>query len=427
MNSTWSQKVVERFDLQLPRDLKNWLDSEEWQKAGGAEFRHPLRPDQLVAPPKDTIWAGFMLPDTLPLIGNEYGDWLCLRVDQFGTIPEVLYWCHGGGDWIPYGNTLAEALIYDVAFHFVHPRRPEFTDPDPPPEVLYQRANWAYPQLSATQRENLPKFWEEEVDPRKLLQQLVTSDVAQVASRRDVILHHLDHILKSQCDAKMAVELGATWEPDFVSWLFDTALLPEIRENQLSKHFEQPIGELTKQEWQDAETNALQVADLREDLGWVFDIAGWAAERDGRIDQAIELYMRGIKASLFADDTVRFRTHWYPDGYGKFSAARLALLKDKVPSEIANDPYLNLFWENDPQTLRGRVCDYWLRAAREAESDHAYAEAYRCYYNAGWDVGLQSVAKYGPILEGLIRSAKRGGWTARAKVAQLHHQCFTAW
>src|SRR5262245_37578083 len=119
----WSDSVAQRFDIQLPLDLRAWLDDGIWKQAGGAEFCRPRTPEQLVSPEPGSIWAGFMLPDTLPFIGNQYGDWLCLRIGFSNRVDEVLYWCHGGGDWIPYGRTLAESLIYDAAFHLNYDRR----------------------------------------------------------------------------------------------------------------------------------------------------------------------------------------------------------------------------------------------------------------------------------------------------------------
>ncbi len=63
-----------------------------------------------------------MLPDTLPLIGNEYGDWLCVRVDEDNRFGELVHWYHGGGDWIPVGKSIAEAVLHDIVDQF-RPRK----------------------------------------------------------------------------------------------------------------------------------------------------------------------------------------------------------------------------------------------------------------------------------------------------------------
>ena len=70
MSGTWSTQLEQRFALQLPADLRAWLDEEQWQLPGGAEFCRPLKPPQLMEPEPGLIWAGFMLPDTLPLIAG---------------------------------------------------------------------------------------------------------------------------------------------------------------------------------------------------------------------------------------------------------------------------------------------------------------------------------------------------------------------
>src|SRR5690606_36855447 len=104
MSTAWSNKLAAHYGLQLPADLRAWLDDEIWRHAGGAEFSQPQSPDQLIEP-DGSIWGGFMLPDTLPIVGNDYGDWLCLRIAPDGQVSEVLHWSHGGGDWIPYGRS----------------------------------------------------------------------------------------------------------------------------------------------------------------------------------------------------------------------------------------------------------------------------------------------------------------------------------
>ena len=49
---------------------------------------------------------------------------------------------------------------------------------------------------------------------------------------------------------------------------------------------------------------------------------------------------------------MKFRTHWFPEGYGKFAAARLAELRADLSGAFRRNAYLNVFWENDEATLR---------------------------------------------------------------------------
>jgi hypothetical protein len=425
MSGTWSAQVERRFALQLPADVRAWLDEEQWREAGGAEFCRPLTPAELMDPEPGTIWAGFMLPDTLPVISNDYGDWLCLRVAAEGTVAEVVCWSHCGGDWLPYGSNLAEALMYDAAVRFIHPRRPEFTDPEPPAEQVFRPAQWAQQWVRDGQTPVAP-FWkshpDQPPDPSAVLQQLDAAGVAQVAALRDSVLRHLESPLKLRSDAKLAERLNVAWEPNFVRWLFDTDLIPADIRQQLCQHFSSNDGQLLIQDWDAAYQDAQRVIAIRRDLGWAYDTAGWAAERRGDQQQAIEFYLQGVNTSLFSDDTVRFRTHWISEGLGKFAAARLAELRPAMTREQQQDPYLRIFWENDPESLRVRVRDFWTARARQAAEHGHPLEAYRCYYQAGWDMGLHFVSSYEEILDGLIRSAKDSGAIAWARVAELHRQ-----
>ena len=416
----WSAQISERYAVNLPADLRAWFDDEVWKEPGGAEFNQPLTPQQLLEPEPGFIWGGFMLPDSLPVLGNEYGDWLCLRVDEHNTVSDVIYWCHGGGDWIPYGATFAEAVLYDAAFRVIYDRRPEFVEPEPAGRQVFRLAQWALDWIDTDPRELT--FWKHDGRHADPLPGLLNAGVAQVSTHRDLILKHLQSELKTRSNPDVARQIDIPWEPDFVSWIFDTALLPELRRDQLSRRWNVPAEKLIVQDWESAEREALKVAALRSDLGWPFDIAGWAAERRGDVSAAIELYLQGVHASLFSDDAIRFRSHWFADGFAKFSAARLFELREALAGELRDDPYLNLFWANDPETLRDRSRDFWLSAALAAQRAHDHAAAYQSFYLAGWDVGLQHLDHYAEILDGLINSAQAANWPGRAAVAQLHRQ-----
>ena len=143
MTGRWSTEIEQRYSLRLPDDVRAWLDEQVWRVAGGAEFRRAQTPEQLLDPLPGSIWAGFMLPDTLPIIGNDYGDWLCLRVAADGTISELVHWSHCGGDWIPYGTNLAEGLLYDAAAHVLYPQRATFAEAEPADPQVFRLAEWS--------------------------------------------------------------------------------------------------------------------------------------------------------------------------------------------------------------------------------------------------------------------------------------------
>jgi hypothetical protein len=420
MARLWSQLVSDRYQLRLPADVVTWLDQGIWQQRGGAEFHEPLTPEQLLDPAPGTIWASFMLPDTLPLICNGYGDWLCLRVTPASEIAEIIFWTHDGGDWIPFGDNLAEALVFDAAVAVLYPPRPEFDDPPPPHEQQFRYAEWGRRWLLQANKK-VSAFWQNEATGNDhVLNDLIANNVARTAARRNLILDHLDTKLKTVSSAKVAKQIGLPWQPDYVSWLFDASLMPAERRTQLSRHFNIAEEELATQDWGTAETQALEVLKQRHDLGWAHDIAGWAAERRGDINRAIGFYREGVRPSLFSDNTVKFRTHWFANGFGKFSAARLSALRDQVPREVLDDPYLQVYLANDNETLRERIRDYWLAQARAAEKAGRHAEAYHAYYNAGWDMGLRNMDDFPMIFDGLKGSAKAAGFKGLAAIAELH-------
>ncbi|MFM7073852.1 MAG: hypothetical protein ACKO38_18865 [Planctomycetota bacterium] len=444
MSRSWSESVSERYQLRLPGDVHDWLDGERWRVPGGGEFDQPLSPENLLAPEPGLIWAGFMLPDTLPWIGNSYGDWLCLRIGPGGDILECLYWSHVGGDWLPYGRTLAEALLYDacracegrVATRLGAEPGAEANGQNPP---LYPtcrashfqdetpwdaHAAWGWRQLGLAEVEWIDT---RRSAPTALRRRLATEGLARWAIARDSVLAHLGCGLRSRSDYRLAERLGIPWEPDFVRWMFDTAAIPTSERSRLTALFTASESELLDQNWLEAERLSLLVMAERADMGWAFDIAGWAAERRGEPHLAAQRYLAGIRASLFADHTVPFRTHWVGDRQAKFSAARLDQLRDLLPNQALRDPYLRLFLDADPtdadpRPIRDRVYRYWMELARSAELAGEPQLAYERYYAAGWDLGLERLELYAEVLAGLERSAHAIGATARARIARLQSE-----
>src|SRR5207237_7281850 len=103
--------LADSFHLQLPDDVSAWFDSEIWREESALGFSAPLAPDEI---PR-AIWGGAMLPDTVPVLGNLGGDYLCLRINPNGSVAEVVAWLHEGSFWSSYGNTFCEALLFDAA------------------------------------------------------------------------------------------------------------------------------------------------------------------------------------------------------------------------------------------------------------------------------------------------------------------------
>ncbi|MDP6442791.1 MAG: SMI1/KNR4 family protein [Pirellulaceae bacterium] len=419
MAKPWSDQIAAMYDLRMPADLAAWLDDEVWREAAGAEFCMARTPSQLLVPEPGVVWGGFMLPDTLPIISNQYGDWLCLRAASDGQIREIIYWCHRGGDWIPYGRSLSEALLYDAAFRLNYDRRAEWGGvQEDDRNGLFRAAEWALTAIDP--RRQPARFWQSDHATDGPLAALRAAGVADTAVSRDLILHALESELKVRGTAHVASEMGLQWEPDFVSWVFDGALIPELTREELSRQLQTPVDQLTVQDWDRAEVLALEVIASRDDMGWAFDVAGWAAERRGDFAAALDLYWRGLHCSAFSDDTVRFRTHWFPAEFGKFAAARMHVLRDHLPTDWAEDAYLQLFWAGDAESLHERVKQYWCGVADDQMDVGMHAAAYQSYYRAGWDIGLRVVTDYSEILEQMAAAAAAAHYSALERIARLH-------
>ena len=232
MTGRWSTEIEQRYSLQLPDDVRVWLDEQIWKDAGGAEFRRAQTPEQLMDPVPGSIWAGFMLPDTLPIIGNDYGDWLCLRIAADGSVSELVHWSHCGGDWIPYGQNLAEGLLYDAAVHVLFPQRASFAESGAGGSTRLSAwpsgpaGGWQTMAERCRVSGHTPMVRRPDANGAAILNELASAGIAEFAVRRDRILGHLDSPFKSHSRTALAQELGVPWEPEYVSWLFDTARIP---------------------------------------------------------------------------------------------------------------------------------------------------------------------------------------------------------
>lgn len=423
----WSQQFEDAYRLVLPDDVRAWLDDEIWQDPIGAEFCHPLPPEQLLSPGHNEIWAGFMPPDTLPLVGNDYGDWLCLRVGRDNRVTEVIRWSHGGGDWLPYGRTLSEAFVFDAALSVIHNQRHEFAEEEFPEEQLFGAVYWALPHIDKP----LAPFWERDRGhaPESILASLIEADVAVAGATCESMLRCLESPLKAKSVPATARHFEVDWDPDFVRWIFDADLLPEEIRDSLAEHWKIPAQELIHQDWERAEALAMKVARQRNDLAWPLEIAGWAAERRQQWEQAANCYRQALFASVFTDDSIRFRTQWRPDGIGKFSAFRLQEINSLCQNNGFTKPdlssqYLQQLWEGNEATLRNRVSAFWREQAAAAKRAGDRWGQYEALVRAGWDLGLAQLHEYRGLLEDIEEAAEQAGAAALARIAKTHHEAF---
>lgn len=424
----WSDRIAQRYRLRLSSSWNDWFDSEQWQCAGCNEFNHPVSPETLLASQPDFIWPGFMPPDTLPVLGNKYGDWLCLRVGADDGAAEVLHWYHGGGDWIPWGANLAEAIAFDVVRRVLPGRR--IAHAVRPVDDAGADSSGDCPHVRWAQSHVADGFRAFLARPRHELEKNAGADhfssiAANPAVAASLILAALDSEFRRRVQPDTSRRLGIAWEPTIVMWMFDTDRVSEEAIRAVRRRDDSGDADVLKQDWPQATRLADSVLARRHDLGWAWDIRGWSAERDGELSLAVQCYRGGLRASAFADQSVRFRTHWFPESYGKFTAFRLYELQRSGKVHVEPDEYLQILWDSDAKSLRRNVTEYWTRVAEARSAAGEHARAYEALYAAGWDLGLQNLTGYRDLLSRLADTAEAAGQHGRAEVARTHLRCLT--
>jgi hypothetical protein len=418
--SCWSRAIADRYQLSLSAELSDWFDSGVCETIGHGEFCEPATPEQLLAEAPECIWPGLMPPDVLPLVGNGLGDWLCGRVSEKNSIDEIIYWYHGGGDYLPYGSSLAEALLFDTLADRLPGRRQLHAVPAERELIAHQiqvssvMIAWAIKQLPP---DVLPLL-DIDAPPERVAAALMEHRIATDAVRCDAVLAALDNELRVRLTAADAKALGASWDKEVARWMFDTTTIPsEVREVlnlQWSETSENPFA----QDWDLVERICGEMARERSDLGWVNDCLGWSAQRRGDLDLAKHHYENAAFASVFTDQAVRFKTHFDSERIGKFSIARLIELGG---SDRIDASYIDAISRADQPNWREQVTTYWLGiASLDGMNPNS---KYDAIYRAGWDVGCDSMRRYRDLLDLLANAAKQAGQNARAEVVRTHAAC----
>lgn len=429
-SSGWSRAIAERYHLRLSDELAHWFDSGVCDGIGHGEFCEPAHPEQLIENAPDCIWPGLMPPDVLPLVSNGLGDWLCGRVSANGTISEVIYWYHGGGDYLPYGKGLAEAIIFDTLASRLPGRRQLHAVPaereEPEHQAIISSAlvEWALTQLSS----EVANVMSIDAPPSLVASELSRHRIATDAVRCDAVLAALDSAMRTRLTTADAAALGVSWDKVVAKWMFDTSTIPGAHRSQVaarlvganadSGHADVDHEGLFAQDWDTVERICGEIARERSDLGWVHDCLGWAAQRRGDISTAATHYEQSAVTSVFTDQSIRFKTHFDGDRVAKFSVARLLELGQ---AHRLDAEYVNALTHADRPNWREQVVSYWLGqlSATLPTAD----QRYQLIYRAGWDVGCESMHRYHEILTMLADAATDAKQLARAEVARTHAAC----
>lgn len=449
----WSERLAQRYALQLDASLVDWLDAQAWQQTGNFEFNQPIAPEQLLTDAPDAIWPGLMPPDFLPVLGNKYGDWLCLRVGPDNQVTEIVHWYHGGGDWIPWGRSLPEAIFFDAVRQHLPGRRQHHAiaaEPRRQGDTSDRLLVWALQHLPPIASQCVQSIATAQTISTNLARDLINTPICEIAVRCELVLAALDNSFRSLMSPALAAQLEVSWEPQVVRWLFDCDQLQPTERTAIQKLATDPVD--FSQDWLTAAEHCRTVANAHPDLGWACDIAGWAAEREGDVKAALQWYQRGSLATAFADQSIRFRSHWFPQAAGKFSTWRLLQLTSPpsdagalrgdagapptytgaLPSPDARQastpqwlaPYLDVVQQSDAHNLRPRVFNFWLEQAHHTLASGNPHDAYQAFYRAGWDLGIEKLSSYRELLQHLTSAAQACNQQARAALAQTHLQVF---
>jgi hypothetical protein len=413
MSDAFAMRLADRYHLRWTEPWLDWWRHSDRPMSTRGAFHQPMAVDELLQP---TRWPLGMPADCLPWISNGYGDWLCVRIEAEGDLGEILYWNHGGGDQLPLGSRWSEALLYDhcrVAWcgqswnAYGEPSRSQSLD-----RWVFQSVSSSAQQLHRVRLDHLegPDGW------RWFHDMGWTLDA--------IALDRVDAALQSEAQRlatpKHARWLQIDWDRELCWWLFDSMQFPSERLEQFQNLLlPQDPKRWLDQRWDEAIDEAQHLLARRSDQSWAWDIAGWGALRQERLQQAADCWVQALSTSVFTDQSVRLRKHGANLGGRKFAANRLLQI-DSPPTSHQIPP---AYWEalTDPKDTRGvRVVEYWMERARREEASPE--ERYAWWYRAGWDVGCHDLRRLEDILKGMEECAMAAGWVARATVAHAHRQ-----
>ncbi|MDC0316904.1 hypothetical protein OAM37_00115 [bacterium] len=421
-SDSWSERLAERYQCVFSPALIDWFDSEIWQGRGCGEYCCAVDPVLLLSDAPEPIWPGLMSCDLIPLIGNTSGDWLCVRVDEDSKAREVVQWYHGGGDWIPWGRDIAQAIVFDGLIKRISADSRRHAIPAVVPrssgraECDDELLNWAFSHMSDGLAESLNTA----CDSEQVASCLLNAQVSEVAIHCELILKALCHADVESLQLAIGLDAESLGRNQLTEWAFDISRIPEKHRQQIASGNHRM--ELVEQDWKSASSHAKAVTMLAPQLAWGWEILGYCEERSGQTDLAIEAYSRAARCSVFTDQSVRLNTHWATEDASKFSIERMRQLDETT---IEKSEYLLTVSKAANADRRAAVTDYWKKQAVTHLAADEVADAYECYMAAGWDLGAGPITVYGEILERVHETATQSGQRARAELAATHRRCLS--
>ncbi len=423
-NAGWSAQIEQRYRCQLSPELADWFDAEIWKRTGHCEYHLPVDPKSLLEEAPEVIWPALMPCDFLPLLSNDAGDWLCVRFNDDSTASQIVHWYHGGGDWIPWGESIAEAIMFDaLRQQLPGPKRAHAT----PAESLLpggKKSKRAADPIVAWACRFMPPDVVSLINNKKSESDtaaiLLETGVCEIAVRCTLVEDALHEPLSDVLSRELAEQLQIDWNTA-IEWMFDIDRVPTDIRRHFQRDFKLPSD--AAQDWETAAQHCRRVTELAPSLAWAWDILGYCQERSGAMEDALIAYIRGAQSSIFTDQSVRLRTHWTASQSSKFSAARLL---NVAPSLVQNSTYLRMLCEGTPEQRRIQVALHWLAESDQATAIGDVGVAHQNLFRAGWDLGAEPIAVYGDILQRIAETAVQADRAAQAELAETHRACLTA-
>ncbi len=418
-SGSWTDQIQARFRCVLSDDLSRWFDDEIWRSADGSSgnrFASAIPPQELIDEAPTAIWPALMPCDFLPILTNTMGDWLCVRIAADNSAGQIVHWYHGGGDWIPWGDSLAEAIYFDHVRHKLPGSRRDHaisaSSQSDESDRSCQRLNqWAISRL-----EHLAVNRLEQLSGLELAGEMIDRRISQAAVLCQLVIDALENPLLRD-DALRALDID---DPERLQrGLFDNRLMDKdwidnvVATNVSHQHV------LDQQDWAAAGRHCRRAIEIAPELGWAWDVLGYSEERSGNLAAAIDHYRSGLNCSIFTDQTVRVRTHGFCGEGQKFSAARLMTLGYE-PSDSVEQSYFESLRVTSASDRRDQVREHFAALAQQA----APAQAHQWWVRAGWDLGAEPMLAFAELLEQIAIAADAAGRTAQSELARTHRNCF---
>lgn len=404
----------------LSDDLTRWFDDELWRVADGSmgdRFATAIVPDRLLANAPTEIWPALMPCDFLPILGNNLGDWLCVRIGTDSSASQIVHWYHGGGDWIPWGTTLAQAIYFDHVRERLpgggrdHAIAASSAETDEPNQVSQRLTNWAIDRLEDNAVRSL-----ERLSGRELADAMLERRISEPAVLCQLSIDALDNPLISD-------QMIRSWkinDADHIQQsLFDNRLMDDAMVDQITSQNVTADSVLAQQDWSAVQTHCRRATEIAPDLAWGWDLLGYSYQRSDDVVTAEQLYRQGLECSIFTDQTVRVRTHGFNGDGQKFSALRLIQLGYQPATQNERD-YFHLLCSPSADQRRSQVREHFCNLAKQADSKTAHD----LWMRAGWDLGAEPMLAFAELIEQASASAAEAGRTGQSQLAITHRNCF---